>query len=96
MNRKIDPQLIISIGIMLISLGAVYVSFRQATIMNKQTDILLQQTKANAWPSLSFTIVSKRSYIHGHRSQRTNIREKSMKTDPTIGTGGKLFPHLHR
>jgi len=53
MKRKIDPQLILSFGVLLISLAAVYVSIRQANIMNEQTEILLEQTKANAWPSLS-------------------------------------------
>ncbi|MEM1123731.1 MAG: hypothetical protein AAGJ18_25055 [Bacteroidota bacterium] len=52
MSRKIDPQLILSIGVFIISLAAVYVSMRQANIMNRQTEILLEQTKANAWPSL--------------------------------------------
>lgn len=69
MKRKIDPQLLLSIGVLLISMAAVYVSIRQADIMNKQTEILIEQTKANAWPSLelglqrSFSLNENNVYI---------------------------------
>lgn len=36
------------------SFGALFVYMRQASIMTEQTKILLEQTKANTWPHLSF------------------------------------------
>ena len=52
-KRKLDINLIIAFGVLLASVGALIVSSRQASIMNKQTQILLEQSKSSAWPSLS-------------------------------------------
>lgn len=53
MKKKIDPNLIIAIGVLIASFSALFVYMRQASIMSDQTEILLEQTKANAWPRLS-------------------------------------------
>jgi hypothetical protein len=53
MKKKFDSQMLLAIAVLIISGGALIVSMRQASIMNKQTDILLEQTKSNAWPRLS-------------------------------------------
>jgi hypothetical protein len=56
MRKRVNPQLIIAIGVLLTSFGALFVSIRQASIMNKQTEILLQQTKSGAWPYLHISL----------------------------------------
>ncbi|WP_109851418.1 hypothetical protein [Aquimarina sp. AU58] len=53
MKKKFDSQMLLAIAVLIISGAALIVSMRQASIMNKQTDILLEQTKSNAWPRLS-------------------------------------------
>ncbi|WP_152538647.1 hypothetical protein [Aquimarina macrocephali] len=53
MKKKIDPNLIIAIGVLIASFSALFVYMKQASIMSDQTEILLEQTKANAWPRLS-------------------------------------------
>ncbi|WP_109435689.1 hypothetical protein [Aquimarina sp. AU119] len=53
MKKKIDPNLLIAIGVLIASFSALFVYMRQASIMSRQTEILLEQTKANAWPRLS-------------------------------------------
>ncbi len=50
---KIDPNLLIAIGVLIASFGTLIVSMKQASIMNEQTEVLLEQSKLNAWPSLS-------------------------------------------
>ncbi|EZH74334.1 hypothetical protein ATO12_11220 [Aquimarina atlantica] len=45
--------MLLAIAVLIISGAALIVSMRQASIMNKQTDILLEQTKSSAWPRLS-------------------------------------------
>lgn len=87
MNRKIDPQLILSLGVLLISLAAVYVSVRQANIMNKQTDILLEQTKASAWPSLSLDL--RRSFVED-RIDAYKISISNKGTGPAIIKGVRV------
>ena len=49
---KPDPNLIIAVSVMIISLGALFVSYKQAAIMNKQTDLLLDQNRSASWPYL--------------------------------------------
>jgi len=49
---KLDPNTIIAISVMIISLGALFVSHKQAAIMNKQTDLLLDQNRSASWPYL--------------------------------------------
>jgi len=53
MLKKIDPNLLVAIGVLIASFGALFVYMRQATIMNEQTKILLEQTKASSWPHVS-------------------------------------------
>ncbi|TPN86118.1 hypothetical protein [Aquimarina algicola] len=55
-KKKIDPNLLIAIGVLIASFSALFVYIKQANIMSKQTDILLEQTKANAWPRLDVGI----------------------------------------
>ena len=52
-KRKFDVNLIIALGVLLASIGALIISTKQATIMNRQTEIFLEQSKASSWPSLS-------------------------------------------
>ncbi|MBW1295266.1 hypothetical protein [Aquimarina litoralis] len=54
-NKQIDPNLIIAVGVLIASFSALFVYMRQASIMSEQTKILLQQTKANAWPYLDLS-----------------------------------------
>ncbi len=56
MKTKIDPQLLIAIGVLIASFSALFVYMRQAQIMNDQTEILLQQSKANAWPHIDISV----------------------------------------
>ena len=56
MKKKIDPQLLIAIGVLIASFSALFVSIRQASIMNEQTNILLKQTKSNSWPYLNINL----------------------------------------
>ncbi len=51
-KKKIGAQLMIAFGVMIVSFSTLFVTMYQASIMNKQTEILLTQTKANAWPCL--------------------------------------------
>ncbi|MEL6974193.1 MAG: hypothetical protein AAGL29_02230 [Bacteroidota bacterium] len=51
--KKIDPNLIIALGVLLTSFAALFVYVRQTNIMSEQSRILLEQTKSNAWPHLS-------------------------------------------
>ncbi len=53
MPKKIDPNLLIAMGVLIASFGALFVYIRQASIMNEQTEILLEQTKASTWPYLT-------------------------------------------
>lgn len=62
-KKKIDINLLIAVGVLVASFAALFVSVRQAHIMNQQTDILLEQTKASAWPSVS--IGMDRSIVNG-------------------------------
>ncbi|MEM7381168.1 MAG: hypothetical protein AAF361_08205, partial [Bacteroidota bacterium] len=54
--RRIDPNLVIAVGVLLASFAALFVYVRQANIMSEQTRILMEQTKANAWPHLSLEL----------------------------------------
>lgn len=54
MSKKIDANLIVAIGVLIASFGALFVYMRQASIMTEQTQILLEQTKANTWPHITF------------------------------------------
>ncbi len=56
MKTKIDPQLLIAVGVLIASFSALFVYMRQAQIMNDQTEILLQQSKANAWPHIDISL----------------------------------------
>ena len=51
--KPIDPNLLIAIGVLISSFAALFIYMRQASIMNEQTKILLEQTKASTWPHLS-------------------------------------------
>ena len=58
--KKIDPNLVIAVGVLISSFAALFVYVRQARIMSEQsnilleqTSILLEQTKASTWPHLS-------------------------------------------
>ncbi|WP_159099221.1 hypothetical protein [Aquimarina spinulae] len=48
MKKKFDSQMLLAIAVLIISGAALIVSMRQASIMNKQTDILLEQIKCLA------------------------------------------------
>jgi len=46
----LNPQLVVAVAVVIISLCALFVSFMQARIMNKQYEIMQEQTKAAVWP----------------------------------------------
>lgn len=72
--------MILAIGVLIASFAA-FVSMRQASIMNEQTAILLQQTKANVWPYLYLNL--DRGYDQGGISNyRITITNKG--TGPAI------------
>ena len=50
---KVDPNLLIALGVLIASFSALFVYIQQAAIMREQTELLLEQTKANAWPYLT-------------------------------------------
>lgn len=62
-KRKIDPNLIIAIGVLICSFAALFVYIHQARIMREQTKILLEQTKSSSWPNLSIQL--NRSFSQG-------------------------------
>lgn len=51
-KRETNYATLISFGVFLLGFCALFVSIRQASIMNRQTEILIQQAKASAWPIL--------------------------------------------
>ncbi|MCT4639070.1 MAG: hypothetical protein N4A72_15310 [Bacteroidales bacterium] len=51
-KKRLDTQIVIAFGVMLVSFSTLFVTMYQASIMNKQNDVILKQTKANAWPCL--------------------------------------------
>jgi|GEM_PF-1350509 hypothetical protein len=51
-RRALNYQDAISLGVFLLGFLALFVSIRQASIMNRQTEVLIQQGKAGAWPIL--------------------------------------------
>lgn len=53
---NLDFQTVIATAVVVISFCALFVSVRQAGIMNKQTEILIQQTKASSWPRLELEL----------------------------------------
>ena len=62
--KKIDPNLVIAVGVLISSFAALFVYVRQARIMSEQsnilleqTSILLEQTKASTWPHLSIELL---------------------------------------
>lgn len=59
-KRKIDPNLIIALGVLIASFSALFVYIQQASIMREQTELLLEQTKANAWPYLTVNMSQSR------------------------------------
>ena len=53
---KVDPNLLIASGVLVASFSALFVYIQQAAIMREQTELLLEQTKANAWPHLTISM----------------------------------------
>lgn len=51
--KRIDPNLVIALGVLITSFAALFVYIRQTNIMSEQSRILLEQTKSNAWPHIS-------------------------------------------
>lgn len=52
----LDPQLVVAIAVVLISVCALFVSLMQARIMNKQYQIMEDQSKASVWPRLEVSV----------------------------------------
>ena len=82
MVKKIDPNLLIAVGVLFASFGALFVYIRQASIMSEQTKILLEQTKANAWPHLSIEL------YRGHSAKGLNIYKIEIRNK---GTGPAIM-----
>ncbi|MCT4614657.1 MAG: hypothetical protein N4A49_07270 [Marinifilaceae bacterium] len=104
MKKKIDFNIFTGIGIMLVSFSALFVSMYQASIMNKQTTLMLQQTKAGAWPCL---VIGKTELGDSNTSQIKTLyyTVKNKGTGPAIIRGVKLtykgklvknWTHLHK
>ncbi len=51
-KKRIDSNLLIALGVLICSFLGLLIYLQQARIMREQTDLLLQQTKASAWPNL--------------------------------------------
>lgn len=56
-KRRVDPNLLIALGVLIASFSALFVYIQQASIMREQTELLLEQTKANAWPHLTISMI---------------------------------------
>ncbi len=81
---KIDPNLLIAAGVLLSSFSALFVYIQQASIMREQTELLLEQTKANAWPYLTLAM----SQNHSKQGLESYILYLSNKgTGPVIIEG---------
>ena len=52
----LDPQLVVAIAVVVISVCALFVSLMQARIMNKQYQIMEDQSKASVWPRLEVSV----------------------------------------
>lgn len=87
-KRKIDPQLLIAIGLMVISAGALSVSFRQAWLMGKQTEILLEQTRSGAWPYLDLQLYKGTSQ-QGIEKYKIIVENKGL--GPAVIEGVKIY-----
>lgn len=68
-KRKLDPNLLIALGVLIASFSALFVYIQQASIMREQTELLLEQTKANAWPHLTvgMSISASRDSVTQHK-----------------------------
>lgn len=56
MSKKFDSQTIMAIGVLVVSFMALFISVRQTNIMGEQTQLLVEQNKASAWPYLEIGI----------------------------------------
>lgn len=85
--KRIDPQLLIAVGVLLVSFAALFVSIQQAAQMNRQTEILLEQTKSAAWPSLDIgmEVTLANDSIHG-----LVVTVENKGTGPAIVDGVRL------
>lgn len=88
-KKKIGAQLIIAFGVMIVSFSTLFVTMYQASIMNKQTEILLTQTKANAWPCLMVEKTELGSEIAG-RIEEYHFNLVNKGTGPAIIVGVRL------
>ncbi|MEN0007065.1 MAG: hypothetical protein AAF798_23140 [Bacteroidota bacterium] len=79
--RKLDPNLVIAVGVLISSFAALYIYVRQTSIMNEQTMILLEQTKASIWPHVSIEL-STSSSPSGIEELRLSVVNKG--TGPAI------------
>lgn len=71
---KTEPNLLIALGVLITSFASLFVCISQTSIMSKQNQILMQQTKASAWPSLSIHTwnTGNTSGLNGFKIKLTN------------------------
>lgn len=85
---KIDPNLIIAVGVLIASFSALFVYMRQAAIMSEQTAILMQQTKASAWPRPALSV--NRAYDTEGKVTQLSIHITNKGTGPAIIEGAMI------
>ena len=86
-KKEIDPNLLIAIGVLIASFSALFVYMRQASIMSEQTEILLQQTKANSWPYLDL------SYSYNSSDENDSNKKYSLSV-VNKGTGPAIIQNI--
>ncbi|MDH7446052.1 hypothetical protein [Aquimarina sp. 2201CG14-23] len=86
-KKQIDPNLLIAIGVLIASFAALFVYMRQAAIMSEQTEILLQQTKANSWPYLDL------SYSYNSSGKNDSNKKYSLSV-VNKGTGPAIIQNV--
>ena len=82
-KKKIDLNLLIAVGVLISSFGALYIYSKQARIMGEQTRILLEQTKANAWPHLTIEL-DRSASTEGNQMEKLQIRISNKGTGPAV------------
>ncbi len=85
---NLEPQLILSIGVLVVSFAALFVSMRQASLLNRQTEILLQQMKSSAWPSLMVDMHFAMTNDSSLTAFRIHVRNKGL--GPAVIEGVKV------
>lgn len=92
MRKSISSQTIFTLLAVGVSMAALFVSMYQSAIMREQTELLIQQTKAQAWPHLDLELYRGFSWIteEGRTIDEFKITVQNKGTGPAIIEGLKI------